>query len=98
MSVIFIFVADWKDLEKETQQRAAHRTVPTVFSGDRSVEEIAHELEERHRNYRLLDEELEQDAPSHISQQSMLPSVRDPKLWMVKCLVSTHRNQQRLLS
>jgi transcription elongation factor SPT5 len=58
------------------------------LNDERSPEEIAKELEARHRNYSLLDDEMdEESSKSDIRQQSNLPSVRDPKLWMVKCKV-----------
>lgn len=53
------------------------------------MEEIARRFEEKHKNY--LDEEeddLGEDGVD-IKQQSLLPSVKDPKLWMIKCKVNT---------
>lgn len=35
------------------------------------------------------DEDYEEDI-TELEQQTLLPSVRDPKLWLVKCLVSLH--------
>ena len=75
-------------------------------SGDKSVADMAREIEDRHRMQRrtvdrsLLDrvpsvavDEVGEDeggmvdAPyTAVSQQSLVPSVSDPSLWMVSCL------------
>lgn len=67
---------------------------------EKSVEEITKEIEERHRNYsldgtskyfflenskKILDDMDDEDAPAELRRTGMLPSVRDPKLWMIKC-------------
>jgi len=75
-------------------------------SGDKSVAELAREIEDRHRMQRRTvdrsildrgpsatvedvgeDEGGPVDAPyTAVSQQSLVPSVSDPSLWMVSCL------------
>ncbi len=32
-------------------------------------------------------EEFDEAETTEVEQQALLPSVKDPKLWMVKCLV-----------
>lgn len=60
----------------------------------RSAEEIARDLTRRHRNYTEPEDEVEdfeEEGTNRIKQQSLLPSVKDPKLWMVKCKIGKER-------
>lgn len=78
---------------------------------DRSVQEMAREIEERHKMSRrkvdrsVLDRRIrhveeEEDAPggpevyTAVSQQSLVPSVSDPSLWMISC--STGKEQEMI--
>eukprot|EP00934_Nitzschia_sp_Nitz4_P005032 Nitzschia sp. Nitz4//scaffold323_size20210//10282//13780//NITZ4_008694-RA/size20210-snap-gene-0.1-mRNA-1//1//CDS//3329547873//5022//frame0 len=82
-----------------------------VQDNERSVQDMARDIEERHKLSRrnvdrsVLDRHLgsrhdpeEDDAPggpqvvSAVSQQSLVPSVSDPSLWMISC--STGKEQE----
>jgi len=72
--------------EAQPIDRSVYRRGPLApLADDKSIEEIAKEYEERHKHY--LDEEEEElgEEGIDIKQQSLLPSTKDPKLWMVKC-------------
>ncbi len=65
-----------------------------MLTGETDVEEVARQLEERHRmQSRRVDRTIMDDGSvaegnpnlSAVSQQSLLPSVSDPKLWMFSC-------------
>ena len=64
------------------------------FSQEDDVEDVARQIEERHRMAsRRVDRTVLDDAGIHegnqnlsaVTQQSLLPSVRDPSLWMFGC-------------
>jgi hypothetical protein len=60
------------------------------------LEDIAKKYEERGDDYEdeIIDDEYEDDFEGDdaaIAQQSLLPSVRDPKLWMMTCKVGKER-------
>ena len=66
-----------------------------MLTGETDVAEVARQLEERHRmQSRRVDRAIMDDGSvaegnvnlSAVSQQSLLPSVSDPKLWMFSCL------------
>ena len=66
-----------------------------MLTGETDVEEVARQLEERHRmQSRKVDRTIIDDGSiaegnpnlSAVSQQSLLPSVSDPRLWMFSCL------------
>ena len=65
-----------------------------MLSGETDVEEVAKQLEERHRmQSRRVDRSIIDDGSvaegnpnlSAVSQQSLLPSISDPRLWMFSC-------------
>lgn len=50
--------------------------------------EIARRLEMKYKDYgKEIDIDLDAEGRSDIAQQSFLPSVIDPKLWLVRCKV-----------
>src|SRR5262249_47927293 len=50
--------------------------------------EIARHLEQKYKDYgKEIDIDLDAEGRSDIAQQSFLPSVIDPKLWLVRCKV-----------
>ncbi|KAL8459365.1 hypothetical protein ACS0TY_036742 [Phlomoides rotata] len=53
------------------------------------VEEIERRIQERYAA-RSLNVEYDDEA-TDVDQQALLPSVRDPKLWMVKCAIGRER-------
>jgi hypothetical protein len=82
--------AAFVERDKTTDEsRGLYRRAPIpLLAADKSVEEIARAYEEMHRNYADEDEEeFAGEETINIKQQSFLPSVRDPKLWMTKCKV-----------
>lgn len=81
------------------QNQRRHKT--SLFTGDADVEDIARQFEERNRREnrfverRDIDDEGGQGGRNDLStvtQQSLLPSVSDPSLWMFKC--STGKEQE----
>jgi transcription elongation factor SPT5 len=65
-----------------------------MLTGETDVEEVTRQLEERHRmQSRRVDRSIIDDGSvvegnpnlSAVSQQSLLPSVSDPRLWMFSC-------------
>ena len=92
------------------QQDRRRARAGNLFSTQRSVAEMAKEIEDRHRmqsrvvNRSALDrprasvggasvmqrdDDMDEGGPevySAVSQQSLLPSVKDPSLWMIECL------------
>lgn len=50
---------------------------------DEDVDDLERRIQER---FSRPHEEYDEEA-TDVEQQSLLPSVRDPKLWMVKCAV-----------
>lgn len=55
---------------------------------DQSAEDIVNQLKKRHqRSQRVLDDEdvANEVVHSEVTQQSLIPSVEDPKLWIFKC-------------
>jgi transcription elongation factor SPT5 len=88
--------------------QAGHRFGSDDRDHERSVQDMARDIEERHKMSRrqvdrsVLDRrvrpEEEEDAPggpevyTAVSQQSLVPSVSDPSLWMISC--STGKEQE----
>ncbi len=57
---------------------------------EEDVAQKAREIEERYRDYgRQVHLDLDSEERSDIAQQSFLPSVIDPKLWLIPCKVSS---------
>jgi transcription elongation factor SPT5 len=114
------------ELAKEIMARQDRRRAQAGFSfarEERSVEEMAREIEDRHRmsrtavDRRMMDQHIprataaasavgrhedhEDDAPggpevtNAVSQQSLVPSVSDPSLWMISC--STGKEQELVM-
>lgn len=73
------------DLPDEDDSRRMHRR-PLLHREDDQEEDIE-ALERRlHERYGKKEVEYDEEA-TEVEQQALLPSVRDPKLWMVKCAV-----------
>ncbi|KAJ0988228.1 hypothetical protein J5N97_006584 [Dioscorea zingiberensis] len=69
-------------------QRAHHR--PTIFMQDENedVEDLERRIQEKYQ--RPIYTEYGEDV-TDVDQQALLPSVKDPKLWMVKCAIGHER-------
>lgn len=72
------------DLPDEEEGRRLHR--PSILMGEdqEDVDEIERQVYERYAKSSHV--EYGDDA-TEVEQQALLPSVKDPKLWMVKCAV-----------
>jgi transcription elongation factor SPT5 len=91
------------DIRRENMDREAMEIIErqnrrrnhlSTFTTDDSAEDIARQIEMRHRlNSRRVDRTVLDDASivdgnqnlSAVTQQSLLPSVSDPSLWMFNC-------------
>eukprot|EP01041_Mallomonas_annulata_P006608 gene6608-13376_t len=84
--------------EEEAIERLRRRQESTKQMYDKSVEEIAAEVEARHRSQGRsrtrhgtngtdyeIEESSEQYYTNEVSQQANLPGVTDPGIWMVRC-------------
>ncbi|KAI5680813.1 hypothetical protein M9H77_02040 [Catharanthus roseus] len=77
------------DLPDEEDSRRMHRR-PLLHREDDQEEDIE-ALERRlHERYGKREVEYDEEA-TEVEQQALLPSVRDPKLWMVKCAIGRER-------
>ncbi|KAI3870399.1 hypothetical protein MKX03_008407 [Papaver bracteatum] len=71
------------------QPRLGHGHRPPWDSDD---EEDMEELERRvHQRYQSYEEEFDETDNNDVEQQSRLPSVKDSKLWTVKCAIGRER-------
>jgi len=78
------------------QQDRRRQQAGQFGSGEKSVAQMARDIEERHKMQRRMVptshlDRVEEEGPveanySAVSQQSLVPSVSDPSLWMVSCL------------
>ncbi|XP_075073823.1 putative transcription elongation factor SPT5 homolog 1 [Nicotiana tabacum] len=59
-----------------------HRLLPQEDQ-EEDLEELTRSIKQRYA--RSAHVEYDEEATDHVEQQALLPSVRDPKLWMVKC-------------
>lgn len=71
--------------------RHRHFHEPAAFRSRVGAEEYLDFMQEKYSNPRTEydddDDDYEDEALTEVDQQALLPSVRDPKLWMVKCAV-----------
>lgn len=77
------FIDPGADLPDEDGRRFRRPLLPREDEQE-DVEEIERRIQERYA--RSLNVEYDEEA-TDVEQQALLPSVRDPKLWMVKCAV-----------
>jgi hypothetical protein len=88
------FIASDDDEEVKQDKKSRYRHANFVLPqdrGQRTAEDIAREIEDRHaKTYTQADDiEVEDDGGrSSISQQSRLPTIKDPRLWLVKTQVN----------
>ncbi|XP_072977351.1 putative transcription elongation factor SPT5 homolog 1 isoform X1 [Typha angustifolia] len=76
------------DIPDEVEGRRLHR--PSILMGEdqEDVDEIERQVYERYAKSSHI--EYAEDA-TDVEQQALLPSVKDPKLWMVKCAIGHER-------
>lgn len=76
------------DLPDESGGRRAHRPLNMMPEDQEDVEEMERQVYERYAKSSHI--EYGDDA-TEVEQQALLPSVKDPKLWMVKCAIGRER-------
>ncbi|OQU85804.1 hypothetical protein SORBI_3004G313400 [Sorghum bicolor] len=70
---------------------AARRSIPhssSMLEDDEDMQEIVRRLQNRYKEASHFDYDEE---VTEVEQQALLPSVKDPKLWMVKCVIGHER-------
>ncbi|CAG7880549.1 unnamed protein product [Brassica rapa] len=76
-------------------RRHRHFHEPAAFRSRVGAEEYLDFMQEKYSNPRAEydddDDDYEEEALTEVDQQALLPSVRDPKLWMVKCAIGRER-------
>jgi len=79
-------------MEEQDRRRAGGGQ---VMNWERSEAEIAKEIEEKYKDQyeQVSIHEMEDGSLGHseVSQQSLLPSVGDPKMWVIKCKVGSEK-------
>ncbi|CAH8272659.1 unnamed protein product [Arabidopsis lyrata] len=75
------------DLPDERGDRRYERRFLSRDENDEDVEDLERRIQERFSRHH---EEYDEEA-TDVEQQALLPSVRDPKLWMVKCAIGRER-------
>ncbi|EPS73726.1 hypothetical protein M569_01028, partial [Genlisea aurea] len=81
------FIDTGTDIPDEDGRRIHRRPLLPREDEQDDVDEMARRIQERYaRSHVEYDEE-----ESNVEQQALLPSVRDPKLWMVKCAIGHER-------
>ncbi|CAA0809998.1 Putative transcription elongation factor SPT5 homolog 1 [Striga hermonthica] len=83
------FIDTVLDLPDVGDRRIHHRPLLPHEDEQEDVEEIERQIHERY-GARSLNVEHDEEA-TDVEQQALLPSVRDPKLWMVKCAIGRER-------
>lgn len=76
------------DLPDESGSRRAHRPLNMMPEDQEDVEEMERQVYERYAKSSHI--EYGDDA-TEVEQQALLPSVKDPNLWMVKCAIGRER-------
>ncbi|KAL7117819.1 hypothetical protein ACP275_03G096900 [Erythranthe tilingii] len=81
------FIVD--DIRDEDDRRIHRRPLlPREDEQEEDVEEIERRIQERYS--KSLHVEYDEEA-TDVEQQALLPSIRDSKLWMVKCAIGRER-------
>lgn len=81
------FIEHATDLPDERVDRRRYHERGFQEENDEDVEDLERRIQERFSRHH---EEYDEEA-TEVDQQALLPSVRDPKLWMVKCAVRVLR-------
>ncbi|OWM85073.1 hypothetical protein CDL15_Pgr027860 [Punica granatum] len=81
------FIDNANDLPDEDDNRQIHRR-PLLPREEEDVDDLERRIQERYRKSVHIDYDEE---TTDVDQQALLPSVRDPKLWMVKCAIGHER-------
>lgn len=78
------FIDEKNEIPEKDGMRMHRRPMLQHEDREEDVEEIERRIQERYA--RSQNVEYDEEA-TDVEQQALLPSVRDPKLWMVKCAV-----------
>lgn len=71
----------------EADRRMHRRPLLPREEQEEDVEDLERRIQERYARSSQVEYDEE---TTDVDQQALLPSVRDPKLWMVKCAVGTY--------
>ncbi|KZV17344.1 suppressor of ty [Dorcoceras hygrometricum] len=82
------FIDTGADIPDEDERRSHRRPLLSREDEGVDVEEMERIIQERYA--KSLNVEYVEEA-TDVEQQGLLPSVRDPKLWMVKCAIGRER-------
>ncbi|KAH6824116.1 global transcription factor group A2 [Perilla frutescens var. hirtella] len=83
------FIDPGADLPDEDDRRIHRRPLLPREEEQEDVEEIERRIQERYARS-LNNVEYDEEA-TDVEQQALLPSIRDSKLWMVKCAIGRER-------
>ncbi|KAH6759142.1 global transcription factor group A2 [Perilla frutescens var. frutescens] len=84
------FIDPGADLPDEDDRRIHRRPLLPREEEQEDVEEIERRIQERYAARNLNNVEYDEEA-TDVEQQALLPSIRDSKLWMVKCAIGRER-------
>ncbi|RZC57663.1 hypothetical protein C5167_004957 [Papaver somniferum] len=84
----FIVSNDEQEDDDDRRIRHKYRPHPSLSDGEEDIEEIERRIQQRYQSY---DEEFDEADINDVEQQSRLPSVKDSKLWTVKCVIGRER-------
>ncbi|KAK1404034.1 Transcription elongation factor SPT5 [Heracleum sosnowskyi] len=80
------------NLQDNEDHDARQHHVQAMFDDDEDVDDLEKRVNERYGNLSNAEYEYEEEEViDDLEQQSRLPSVRDPKLWRVKCEIGHER-------
>ncbi|KAI7754771.1 hypothetical protein M8C21_033839, partial [Ambrosia artemisiifolia] len=74
--------------DEENARRMHRRPLLSPEDEQEDVEALERRIQEKYSRNRT---EYDDDDATEVEQQALLPSVRDPKLWMVKCAIGHER-------
>ncbi|KAH9614186.1 hypothetical protein KSS87_017895 [Heliosperma pusillum] len=88
IALIDFIVDPSADIPEDDDRRMHRRPLLPREDQDEDVEDLERRIQERYArsNQAEYDEET-----TDVEQQALLPSVRDPKLWMVKCAIGREK-------
>ncbi|XP_026395303.1 putative transcription elongation factor SPT5 homolog 1 isoform X3 [Papaver somniferum] len=75
--------------EEHEATRMQHRRMLPQEDEEVDVDEFERRIRQRYSSQSYLEEGI--DEISDVEQQALLPSIKDPKLWMVKCAMGRER-------
>jgi transcription elongation factor SPT5 len=76
-------------VEEGDSRRSHHRSLLPRDDQEGDVEDLEKFIQQRYGRQEY--EEYDEAETTEVEQQALLPSVKDPKLWMVKCLLGHER-------